>query len=153
MAGAIGELEEEREHGLGDVWRAVLRDIADRNPARLRRRDIDDVVAGGEDTDQLESRQRRDRLGGEHRLVREHDFRIGSAGNDVARGRPVVDRELTEAMKRLPGEVAGVSRMAVEDNDLRHGGTGGLAGWKATTIAAAATKSHTPRGTAQCPSR
>ena len=41
MAGAVGELEKEREDGLGDVRRAVLRDVADRNPASLRRRDVE----------------------------------------------------------------------------------------------------------------
>ena len=129
MAGAVGELEKEREHGLGDVRRAVLGNIADRNPAGLRSGDVDDVVAGGKDTDQLQPRQRRDRLGGDHGLVREEDVGGTSPNDDVARGRPLVDGELPEAFERLPGEVAGIGRVAVEDNDLRHGGTGKEVGW------------------------
>ena len=88
MAGAVGELEKEREDGLGDVRRAVLRDVANRNPAGLRSGAVDDVVAGGKDTDQLELRQRRDRLGGDHGLVREEDLGGSSPNDDVARGRP-----------------------------------------------------------------
>ena len=136
MAGAVGELQQQREDGLGDVGRAVFGDITNRNAASLRGGNIDDVEPGGEHAHHLQGREGSKSLGREHRLVREHDIRTGSPGNDIARLRPIVDGQFPEPSERLPGEVTGVGGVAVEDNDLRHGGTGGRVDWKAPTIAA-----------------
>ena len=52
VTGAVGEFQEQREHRLRDVRRAVLGDVAHRHAPGPRRRHVDDVVAGGQHADE-----------------------------------------------------------------------------------------------------
>ena len=63
------------------------------------------------------ARQRGDRLGVEHRLVGEHDLGIGGARDHLRGRRAIVDGQLAEPRQLVPWIVAGVERVAVEDDD------------------------------------
>ncbi|MFM1944614.1 MAG: hypothetical protein RI897_3596 [Verrucomicrobiota bacterium] len=85
--------------------------------------DIDDIVASGEDADVFEVGELLDRGLVEYDLIGEKDGGLGGAFEEFVRLGAVVDLAGSERAEGVPGEVAGVERVAVEDGDgVLHGG-------------------------------
>ena len=117
VAGVVGEFEQQGEHRLRHVRRAVFRHVADRNTTLFRRLHVDDVVACGQHADARELRQGSDRLPRDHRLVGEDDVGITGPCDDVGGSRPRVDGHGPDGLDLRPAEIARVGRVAVQNHD------------------------------------
>ena len=103
-------------HGLGAVGGDVRHDDA----TLAGGGEIDHIVAGGENTDAAERRKPADRFAPDRGLIGEDDGRARRALDDQPGLGPVVDPALSQDPQRGPVQIAGVQRVAIEDDDERH---------------------------------
>ncbi len=112
----MAKFEEQGEGVLGDGCRAVGGNVGHHNPVCFRRRYIDDVISRGEHSDIAQPGKPREGAGVEGSLVGHHQFRFPHPGDGFGGGSAVVHLHLRELAQRVPGKVAGVQTVSVEDN-------------------------------------
>ncbi|HVV48096.1 MAG TPA: hypothetical protein VHO06_00405 [Polyangia bacterium] len=114
-------MQDEREHQLGDRLGRVAGDVADRDPRRARRLEVDDVGPRRRHADVAERGERRQLAGAERGLVGQHRQRVRAAGHDLAGLALRVDDQLTERRQLAPGglRLSLIDGEAVEDDDAR----------------------------------
>ena len=112
------EIEQESEDVLGDGVGAVDGNVGHGDAARARGLDVDDVVTGGEDADELQLRELGEGLRRQRRLVGQENVRVEGPFDNLIHGRAIVADEFTELGDIVPGIVTGVQRGAVEYNDF-----------------------------------
>ena len=125
VANVVANFEQQGNGELADGGRAVGRDVADGNPLFLGVIVVDDIVARGQNRNQLDIRALVDRFLRDRGLVHDHDFGVSDALGNEGRlliSRAVIDRHLAQRFKTRPAQIAGVFRVAVQNNNF-HGNT------------------------------
>ena len=114
----LRQLQQQRQRHLRDRAGGIAHDVADGNAARPGGVKVDDVIARGQQPDQLQTRRGLHGRRVERHLVREDHLRIGDARGQQLRRRPVIDRQVAEPLQLLPAQIAGVRGVAVENDDF-----------------------------------
>ena len=113
----MGQGQQQREHVLRDRRRAVVAQVADRDPGFTGRGEIDIVDAGRGECDQPQRRVGADRRAVDHGLVGEDGFASSDAAWYVRLRGPVVDHDAGEgAFERAGVEVAVADRAEVQEH-------------------------------------
>ena len=115
------EIEEEGEDVLGDTVCRVTRDIADRDATRAGGLEIDDVVSGGGDEDELELGELRDGFLAERNLVGDEDLGSFGVAEDFLRGSGLVAGEFSECAQSGEVEITPGGGRGVEEGDAGSG--------------------------------
>ena len=118
MADVIGHFQHEGDDVLRDCGRAVTGDIGDDDAALFGSDDIDHIEAGGGDANVFEVWQRGDDFAGERGFVGDDDLGTGTAGHGLIERGSRVHFTWGDGFERLPGEVAGIGGVGVEENDF-----------------------------------
>ena len=117
-ADAVAQFKQQRRGKLGDRLGAVGRDVADVDALFACSGDVDDVVAGGQQTDEAHARTGGDDLAGKDRLVGEDDLGVADALDDEFGRGAVMHGQLPFAGEVVPAQVAGVQGCAVKYHDF-----------------------------------
>ncbi len=117
VADGVAQLEEQGEDVLGDRVGTVLRHVGHSDSQPGGGGDVDDVVAGREDGDEAQRFELGQGRAVEPGLVGEYDLRSARSFDDAIGRRTVVDGELAQYGETVPGIVARVEGVAVEDDD------------------------------------
>ena len=118
VVGPGGDVQQECEDVLCDAVGAVSRDVADDDAPLTGGLEVDVVVAGRQLADILQAGQLVEHFARDAHFVDQDAVGLPGTFHHLLLAGMVVDGTVGERLHRLPGEVAGVDCMAVEDGDF-----------------------------------
>ena len=122
LAGVLSDvqaqLQHQRDRHLGDIGGRVRRHVADRDAAPARLVEIDDVIAGGRQGDQLEVRRPVERLLIPDHLGRDDDLdALHPLAQRLARC-ALVHGHVAVALEPIPTQIAGIAHIPLQHRDV-----------------------------------
>ena len=114
----VADLKEQGESKLSDGGSAVGGNIADRNAFSTCSITIHNIVTGCQYTDQTHGGAGIQKLLGDGGFVGHNDFRVSNPLGGLGILCTFVDGDITKLLKTIPGQVAGIDGMSVQNNDF-----------------------------------